>query len=114
MKEKITDEIKEVFLQGKNWLKLEIEYAKLTVAEKFTILLSMLIIGAICLLMGMVVLILLAFALVELFKMMMPPSLAYLTVAGIICVLILLVYFLRKLILLNPIARFITRLFISK
>lgn len=114
MKEKITDEIKEVFLQGKNWLKLEIEYAKLTVAEKFTILLSMLIIGAICLLMGMVVLILLAFALVELFKMMMAPSLAYLTVAGIICVLILLVYFLRKLILLNPIARFITRLFISK
>ena len=68
MKEKLTDEIKDIFVQGRDWIKLEIEYAKLTVAEKFTLLLSAMIIGAICLLMGMVVLILLSFALVELFK----------------------------------------------
>ena len=52
------------------------------------------IIGAICLLMGMVVLILLSFALVELFKMMIPPVLAYLAVSGIICLLILVLYLL--------------------
>lgn len=114
MKEKLTDEIKDIFVQGRDWIKLEIEYAKLTVAEKFTLLLSAMIIGAICLLMGMVVLILLSFALVELFKMMIPPVLAYMAVSGIICLLILVLYLLRNPLLLNPIARFITRLLINK
>lgn len=114
MKEKLTDELKEIFVQGKNWMKLEVEYAKLTLAEKMTLLFSAMIIGAVCLLMGMVVLILLAFALVELFRLMMSPALAYLSSAGVIVVLIVLFYLFRKPLLLNPIARFITRLFISK
>lgn len=114
MKDKLTDEIKDLFSQSRDWIKLEVEYAKLTLAEKFTILASAMIIGAVCLLMGMVVLILLAFALVEVFKMLMAPGLAYLSVAGVICILIVLLYVMRKPILLNPIARFITRLFINK
>ena len=44
MKAKITDEIKEIFSQGVNWAKLEIEYVKLTAAEKLIILMSVLII----------------------------------------------------------------------
>lgn len=95
-------------------MKLEVEYAKLTLAEKMTMLFSAMIIGAVCLLMGMVVLILLAFALVELFRLMMSPALAYLSSAGVIVVLIVLFYLFRKPLLLNPIARFITRLFISR
>ncbi|MBD5196234.1 MAG: phage holin family protein [Muribaculaceae bacterium] len=114
MKEKLTDEIKDLLMQGKEWARLEVEYAKLTFAEKVTVLMSTLIIGAICLLMGMVVLIMLAFSLVELFKLMMAPALAYLTVAGIICVLALAIYLLRRPLMLNPIARFLTRLIISK
>ncbi len=114
MKEKLTDELKDILGQGRDWVKLEVEYTKLTLAEKFTLLLSAMIIGAICLLMGMVVLILLSFSLVELFKMMMAPALAYLTVSGIICLLILALYLLRDQLLLNPIARFITRLLINK
>ncbi len=114
MKEKLTEELKDILAQGRDWVKLEVEYAKLTVAEKFTVLLSAMIIGAICLLMGMVVLILLSLSLVELFKMMMVPALAYLAVSGIICLLILVLYLLRNPLLLNPIARFITRLLINK
>lgn len=114
MKEKLTDELKDILAQGRDWVKLEVEYAKLTVADKFTVLLSAMIIGAICLLMGMVVLILLSLSLVELFKMMMVPALAYLAVSGIICLLILILYLLRNPLLLNPIARFITRLLINK
>lgn len=114
MKEKLTEELKDILAQGRDWVKLEVEYAKLTVAEKFTVLLSAMIIGAICLLMGMVVLILLSLSLVELFKMMMVPALAYLVVSGIICLLILVLYLLRNPLLLNPIARFITRLLINK
>lgn len=114
MKEKLTEELKDILAQGRDWVKLEVEYAKLTVAEKFTVLLSAMIIGAICLLMGMVVLILLSLSLVELFKMMMVPALAYLAVSGIICLFILILYLLRNPLLLNPIARFITRLLINK
>lgn len=114
MKDNLSSEIKDIFTNGKNWLKLEIEYAKLTVAEKLTMLMSALIIGAVCLLLGIVVLILLAFALVEVFKSFMLPGLAYLSVGGIICILILLIYLLRKPILIDPIARLITKLFIEK
>lgn len=114
MKDKLTDEIKDLFAQGRDWVRLEVEYAKLTVAEKFTILASAMIIGAVCLLMGMVVLVMLAFALADVFMLLMAPGLAYLSVAGVICLMILVLYLLRKPILLNPIARFITRLFINK
>ena len=58
MKENITDQIRNIYDNGRQWLKLEIEYAKLTATEKISILLSTLILGAICILLGMVILIL--------------------------------------------------------
>lgn len=114
MKKSLNTQITEIFSQGKTWLKLEIEYAKLTLAEKLTILMSALIIGAVCLLLGIVVLLMLAFALVELFKTFMLPGLAYLSVGGIVCVLIIILYLLRTIIFINPVSRLITRLFIEK
>lgn len=114
MKEKLSDEIKDLFAQSKEWVALEVEYAKLTVAEKFTVLVSAMIIGAICLAMGIVVLTMAMFAVVEVFRLMMPPWLAYLAVGGIICVLVLLIYLMRRPLILNPIAKFITKLFFSK
>ncbi|MDE6236974.1 MAG: hypothetical protein K2M45_03820 [Muribaculaceae bacterium] len=114
MKEKFIDEIKDTIRQSTNWVKLEVEYAKFTVAEKFTLLMGSLIIGAVCLLMGLVVIIMLAFAGVELFKMILPPVLAYCSMAGVMCVLLLIIYLLRRPLLLNPIAKFITCLFFNK
>lgn len=114
MKETLSEEIKEIFTQSKDWVKLEVEYAKLTVAEKLTVLMSALVIGAVCLLLGIVVLIMLAFALVEVFKMFMSAGFAFLSVGGIICIMILFLYLMRKPLLLDPIAKLITRLFIEK
>lgn len=114
MKLNIIEEIRNIFDQSKTWLKLELEYAKLTVAEKVTVLMSSLILGFVCLLLGMVVLIMLAFSLAELFKLMMCPSLAYLSTAGAICVLLILLFLLRKPLLLNPLARLMTRVFFDK
>lgn len=113
MKTKLTDELKEILSQSKNWIDLEIQYAKLTVAEKFTILMTQLIIGAVALIIGNVILVMLAFSLSELFKLFMAPALAYLSVAGIVALLLLVVFLLRKTLLLNPIAKFITKLFIE-
>lgn len=111
MKSNMIDEIRNIVTQSKDWLKLEVEYAKLTIAEKLTLLLGSLIIGFVCLLLGVVVLIMLAFALAELFKLMMVPALAYLSTAGVICMLLFVLFLLRKQMLLNPIARLITKVF---
>ena len=114
MRLKIVDEIQNIFEQSKTWVSLEIEYAKLTLAEKMTMLLSTLIIGFICLLLGMVVLIMLAFCLVELFKAILCPALAYLVVAGIICLLVATIYVLRRPLLLNSLAKMTTKIFFDK
>ena len=88
MKYKLIDEIKDIFAQSSSWIKLEVEYAKVTVAEKFTVLMATLIIGAVCFLLGFAVLLLLAFAGVELFKMILSPPLAYCAMAGAVCVIL--------------------------
>lgn len=113
MKEKLTQEIKDIFQQSSNWVKLEVEYAKFTVAEKVTMLISAMIIGAVCLLLGISVLLMLSFALVELFKDFMNPALAYVSASGAIVVIMVIIYLLRKPLLLNPIAKYLTRVFFS-
>lgn len=114
MKLKFVEDIQNVIQQGKTWISLEMEYAKLSLAEKLTILLTTLIIGFICLLLGMVVLILLGFALVEVFKLFMAPGFAYLTVAGIICVFLALLWIFRQPLLENPLAKLLTKILIDK
>ena len=107
------DEIRGLIQESKNWVELEIEYAKLTLAEKLTMLLSTLIIGFVCLLLGTVVIIMLAFALTEVWKMIMSPALAYLATGGVLCLLVFLLYLLRKPLLLNPIARMLTKILLG-
>lgn len=114
MKINIIEEFRSIVDQAKNWLKLEAEYIKLTAAEKITLLLGSLIIGFVALLLGMVVLIMLALALAEVFKMMMSSGLAYLSTAGAISILLIVFFLLRKPLLMNPIARLITKIFFDK
>lgn len=113
MKEKLTDEIKEIINQTTSWAKLEVEYAKFTIAEKFTMLISAFIISAICLLLLLSVLMMLSLALVQVFRSFMDPALAYLSVAGVICLFVIIIYLARKPLLLNPIAKYLTRLFFT-
>ena len=113
MKEKITTDIKEIFNQGRKWVSLEIEYVKLTAAEKFTVLLSTLVLGLALFLIGLVLLIVLAILMITVFKIFLSAWLACLCVAGILILFMLLLYMLRKQLLMNPIAKFITRLFLD-
>ena len=114
MKNNLIEEIRSTFEQSKSWLKLEVEYLKLTAVEKLTLLMGSLIIGFVGLLLGIVVLILLAFSLSEAFKLIMNPALAYLSAAGAICILLAIFFVLRKPLLLNPIARLISKIFFDK
>ena len=114
MKANLIDEIRNIFEQSKTWVQLEVEYAKLTIAEKLTMLMTSLILGFVCLLFGMVILIILALSLSELYKTLMCPALAYLSTAGSIMVLIGLLFIFKKPLLLNPLTRLMTRVFFDK
>ena len=113
MKKNLNEEVKDLFIQAKDWLKMEIEYAKLTAAEKFSVLLSTLILIIVMFIVSLVVLIVFAFALIDLFSLMMPHALACVTVGGIYILLIGCLYLLRKQLIINPIARLISKLFLS-
>ncbi len=114
MKEKLTDEIKELFVNGKDWVKYEVIYAKLTVAEKMTILGGAVALAAVIMVVALPILIMLSFALKGVFGMLMSSPLAYLCVAGVWILLICIIYLFRKKLILDPIAKFITRLFFEK
>lgn len=114
MKEKLTDELKEIFVQSRKWLKLEIRYVKLTAAEKCTVLMSAIFLSLISLLIGMVILILLAFSLADYFQNFMSPALSCLSVSGVLVCIIVIIFLLRKPLIVNPIARLLSRLIIDK
>ena len=114
MKGKIIDEIKELFSQSVNWAKLEIEYVKLTAAEKLIILSSALIMGGIFMLLLLPVAIMFLFALVGVFRMFMAPPLAYLTVGGIVLLLLGIIFIFRKQLIINPLAKFISKQLLDK
>lgn len=114
MKSKITEEVKDLFSQTMTWAKLEIEYVKLTAAEKLIILISTLIIGAIFVLFLLPIFIMLLFALAGLFRMFMSPPLAYLSVAGIVILLLAIVFIFRKVLVINLVSKFVTKLFLER
>lgn len=113
MKDNLIDQIKGIYSNGVRWIQLEIQYAKLTATEKLTVLMSTLVLGAVCLLLGIVIIILFSFALVDTFKPIMSPALAYLSVGGILILLIVAIILLRRPLLENPISRLISKLILD-
>lgn len=113
MKTKLTDDIKEMLTQGINWAKLEVEYLKLTAAEKIIILISMLVIGAVVLVFLIPVILMFLFALAQVFIDLMPKALAYVTVGGIVLLLLMLLIIFKKPLVINPVAKFISKVLLD-
>ena len=105
--------MKSVVGEIRQWLTMEVEYLKLTAAEKVSLLVSTLVLAIVMFILFSVVMIVLAFALVDLFCLIMPHSLACLTVGGILMLLIGVIYLLRKQLLIDPITKLITKLFLT-
>lgn len=106
-------DVQTMIAEMKEWLLVEVEYMKLTAAEKVSVLLSTLILVIVLFIVFMVVLIVLAFALVDLFNLMMPHALACVTVGGILLLLIGVLYLCRNALVVNPITKLITKLFLT-
>lgn len=111
MKTSIIDELKDILTQSKDWVRLEVEYLKLTASEKLTILLSTAILCTISIFVAVIIIALITMALVNLFQLILSPPLACVCVAGILLLLLGVCFLLRKQLIINPVARFITRIF---
>ncbi len=105
---------KQLFDSIKEHAKLEIEYSKLTLAEKMSILLSRAMIVAILLIFGAGVLLLLLWAFAK-WMIALTGSLwlGVLIAAVLVVLLALLVYGYRKQLIINPVTRFVTRLLLT-
>lgn len=113
MKPRLTDELKEVVTQGINWAKLEVEYLKLTAAEKIIILISVMVIGAVVLLLLLPAILMFLFALAQVFISFMPVAVAYVCVGGIVLILLGLLVLFRKQLVINPVAKFISKVLLD-
>ena len=103
----------ELWAELKKYLTLQIDYAKLTTVEKLVVLLSAIAMVAVMLILGACVLFYLSFAVVfGLSDAIGSTWGAYLIVSGIFLVLMLVVYALRQKLILDPVSRFLTRLFL--
>lgn len=114
MKSKVTDDVKDILTQSVNWAKLEVEYIKLTAAEKIIMLMSALIIGAIFMLLLLPVMLMFLFALAQVFVEFMPVAVAYVSVGGIVLLFLAILFVFRKELVINPVAKFISKLILER
>lgn len=114
MKPKFSDEIKELITQSINWVKLEVEYLKLTAAEKLIILLSVMVIGLVVLLLLLPAMLMFLFALAQVFIDFMPVAVAYVCTGGIVVLLLGLLFLFRKQLVVNPVAKFISKVLLDE
>ena len=103
----------ELWAELKKYLTLQIDYAKLTTVEKLVVLLSAIAMVAVMLILGACVLFYLSFAVVFMLSDAIGSTWgAYLIVSGIFLVLMMVVYAMRQKLILDPVSRFLTRLFL--
>jgi len=95
------------------YIKLLLEDTRLNVAEKLTRLLSALTICALILVLALATLLFLSIAAGIALADIMNPILAYVIVGSFYAVLAIVVYFCKTSLIVNPIARFISRLLIE-
>ncbi|MCC8070707.1 MAG: phage holin family protein [Bacteroidales bacterium] len=109
----LTDTLNVLWSRIKNYLTLNVEYAKLTAAEKLTRFLTVATVALSLLLLGTVLFFFLSLAIVEWIATALPIGWAYAIMGGVYLVIILIVVFFRKALIADPIARFISRLFFT-
>ncbi|MDO4334394.1 MAG: hypothetical protein Q4C37_00975 [Bacteroidales bacterium] len=109
----LLDQFKTILARSKDWAALELEYAKLTAAEKITVLAGAAVAGMVCLMLGMTALILFGIALAYLLLELMCTALAFLVSGCIMILIMVLVYLLREKLIMNPIAKIITKILLK-
>lgn len=97
----------------KRLITLQLDYARLTATEKLTIILSTMAIYALVVIFGTLTLVFLTLGVGHLLATTIAPHFAYLIVAAFYVVVLIALLLLRKKLFINPIARFLSKLFVN-
>lgn len=101
-------------LEGlKRLITLHIDYARLTAAEKLTVLLSTIAFYAMVVVFGAIMLIFLSIGVGHLLAATVAPEVAYLYVAAFYLLIFILLFIFRKKIFVDPVSKFISKLFVK-
>ena len=109
----IKDQINSVWLEIKETIRLNLDYAKLTGAEKITVLLSMVAVGLIALILISLFFFFLSMALVMLIAKSTGIFGACMIMAGVYVVLVILLFALKRKFIVDPISRFVSHLILK-
>ncbi|MCM1028897.1 MAG: hypothetical protein NC342_07960 [Pseudoflavonifractor sp.] len=102
-----------LFQRLKAFISLNIENARLTVAEKLILLLTAILITAICLILGGIALLFITVAIAHIISFWLPVWAAYSIMAAVNIIIILTILILRRPLIINPISRAISRIILS-
>ena len=112
--DKSIDNLTDLFKEVKNYLKLQGEYTKLDLVEKLTILLSTLTLIFILIVLGTMAAFYLSFMLVYVLASATGSLVAgYAIIGGLLILIALVVYRLRKRLIFQPMVNFLARLFLD-
>lgn len=97
-----------------SFVKVETDYIKLTVAEKVVKIATIILLGALFVVTMWFIALLMSFALAQFLSLFLPAWAAYLCTAGAFLLFLLLVYLLRKPLIMNPLSKAITQALFKK
>ena len=114
-RDKIAEALRKLLLEFKKYLELQKEFVKLDATEKMTVILSAILIVTVLLLLGSIVLLFLTFALAYyLGDVLGSLSLGFGLISAFILLLTVIFYLNRNRMVIQPMARFMTKLILTK
>lgn len=105
--------IQGLFDHVKRLVTLNVDYAKLTAAEKLSILMSTIAFYSVAAVLAMLLVVFISLGVGHLLAATVAPEVAYLYIAAFYLVLCVLLVVFRRQLIIDPITRFITKLFID-
>ncbi len=109
----IDDRVRSARQSLRRLIELYLENAKITTAEKLTLFCTAATVGVICLVLGLFALAFITIALIELLALAIPEWVSYLIFAGIYIGITLVLFLMRESLIMDPIARFISKLLLA-
>lgn len=113
MSETKQNQFHSLWAELKSTLKLNVDYARLTAAEKMTMLLTTVTLALIAFVLVSLIMFFLSIAIVRCIATGVGMIWAYFIMCAFYVVVLGVVFVLRKQLVINPIARFVSRLFFN-
>lgn len=112
--DKTIDNLQSLFMEVKKYIDLQKDYVKLDITHKLTILLSTLILILALIVLGMIALLYLSFTLVYILEPHVGGlTISYAIITGGILLMGILIYGLRKRLIIQPLTNFLVNLLLN-